>query len=117
MDEGRPAHREYRHRSLVHARLPPCGSHRGLAGHAYVVARIHDSSPQLLLRKPSHDAAAPALMANTGVSVSHSCFSSFGARQPSITVLELLFSAFALCLAGSAGSVAGAQTAEFKTIV
>jgi imidazolonepropionase-like amidohydrolase len=56
-------------------------------------------------------------MANTGVMLSHSCFSSVAGRQTSITALALLFSAFILCLAGSAGSVAGAQTAETATVV
>jgi imidazolonepropionase-like amidohydrolase len=56
-------------------------------------------------------------MANTRVMLSDSCVSSVAGRQTSITALALLFSAFTLCLAGAAGSVAGAQTAETATIV
>src|ERR1700733_9441376 len=102
------------------------------------MARIHDSSHQLLLRKPSHDAASSALtvdqsyrtkypsnfrmsrksrMANTRVMLSHFRFSVVAGRRTSVSALALLASAFTLCLAGSAGSVAGAQTAETATIV
>lgn len=56
-------------------------------------------------------------MANTRVVLSRLCFSSVAGRQTSITALALLFSAFTFCLAGSAGSVAAAQTAATATIV